>query len=466
MKAYYGSQISENMVVTPEGFLICKNAPIARTGAQEYLRSELGLDGSPNDIVNVYREESEVFDPATMASFEGKPVTYDHPPDGVDVQNIAAYDNGHIQNVRRGTGEESDLLIGDLFITNSRLIEAIQNGVREISCGYDVEYVMAQDGNIYQRSIRGNHVAVVPAGRAGHRVAIKDSAESKSTDKERGKKIMSKRNQPSLMARLFSRAVKDMEPEEVADAIEELASASADEEAAAPAPAEKPAATDKGCGANDDDPMQALLVAVNALLDKLNGKPTIEIDEEGAAQPAEKPAATDEGDPLQQLVEEIATAATADPSAQGAEETPADQEAAATIPADELPEEATDEEEPAPTTADEEGPVAPAASLPENPIPGADRIAARYALSAINAVKPIIAALPANQRKAASDRAAAEIRKMLGKGPRSKSNGYTGINATVRQAAKARSKDSRSKADNGELGRKIMAAHNPHYKKS
>ena len=38
MLAYYGSSISGNMVRTPEGFLICRNVPIARTTAAGAVR--------------------------------------------------------------------------------------------------------------------------------------------------------------------------------------------------------------------------------------------------------------------------------------------------------------------------------------------------------------------------------------------------------------------------------------------
>lgn len=431
LRFYYGSRISENMTTTPEGYLICLNVPIARTGAQQYLRSELGLtDGDTNAIIDVLRADDEVFDPATLASFEGKPVTDDHPPVSVTTENIVAYDCGHAQNIRRGTGDESDLLIADLFITSPRLIAEIQQqGRREISCGYDCEYVQDDEGRIFQRSIRGNHIAVVPAGRAGRRVAIKDSQESEpiTTYEERGKKTManSKKNQ-SLVARLFSRAVKDMEPDEVADCIDEMTSSDEAAPAATPAPAadETPA--------SQDNPIGALLDAVTGLGQKIDALCAAVAPKDVAPAPA--------ADPLDNLADEI-----------GATETPADQEASETIPADELPD----------STADEDGPIAAASTLPENPIPGADRA---IAIAAINAVKPIIAALPENQRRAASDRAAAEIRKLIGKDSKPKSNSYAGINTVMRQAAKA--KDSKAKADDGTLGQKIMESRNPHYKKS
>ena len=53
--AYYGTDISPNKTETVEGYLICRNVPIARTGAQQYLARELMLDGDPERIVTVDR---------------------------------------------------------------------------------------------------------------------------------------------------------------------------------------------------------------------------------------------------------------------------------------------------------------------------------------------------------------------------------------------------------------------------
>ena len=43
MIQYYGYTISPNQLETGEGFLICRNVPIARTGDQDYLGAEIGL---------------------------------------------------------------------------------------------------------------------------------------------------------------------------------------------------------------------------------------------------------------------------------------------------------------------------------------------------------------------------------------------------------------------------------------
>lgn len=172
MIAYYGSKISEHMTKTPEGFLICHNVPIARIGQQEYLAGELGLDGDPDRPVQVQRRPEDVFDPAAVASFEGKDVTQNHPPESLTPENHALYAKGHAENVHR----EGDYLVADLHLKDPGLISDVENGVtREVSCGYRCCYT--PDGTGYrQTNIRGNHVAIVPRGRAGHLVAIQDSA--------------------------------------------------------------------------------------------------------------------------------------------------------------------------------------------------------------------------------------------------------------------------------------------------
>ena len=106
MRAFYGARLSPHMTETPEGFLICQGVPICRTGKQQYLPREIGEKG--DGLVDVYREEEEVFKPSAMASFEGKPVTDDHPPKEVDPNNYGNYMKGVVQNVRRGKPKEKN----------------------------------------------------------------------------------------------------------------------------------------------------------------------------------------------------------------------------------------------------------------------------------------------------------------------------------------------------------------------
>lgn len=170
--SYYGSKISNNITELSDGCLLCSNVPIARTGTYKYLREELGLDGS--GIVDVYRTEDQVFNDAAIASFEGKAFTDTHPSVDVDVNNWSIYAKGDVRNVRRGKGEFSNCLVADIIVRDPIVIDEIKSGVkREISSGYECEYV-EENGKIYQRNIRGNHIALVQAGRAGSQVKIYD----------------------------------------------------------------------------------------------------------------------------------------------------------------------------------------------------------------------------------------------------------------------------------------------------
>ena len=110
MIAYYGSKLSPHMTETPEGFLICHDVKIARTGTQNYLAREIGLEGMPERVLQVTRSAEDVFDPAAIASFEGKDVTNTHPSEMIVQENQAAYSKGHAENVRR----VGDYLVADL----------------------------------------------------------------------------------------------------------------------------------------------------------------------------------------------------------------------------------------------------------------------------------------------------------------------------------------------------------------
>lgn len=208
---YYGSQISPNQLETSEGYLICRSVPIARIGTQGYAAREISryvgtLDGDPDRLVPVQRRAEDVFAPAAIASFEGKPVTDDHPPEYVLAENFGSYARGHLQNVRRA----GDNLVGDIYITDAKLVNDVKQRIkREISCGYYCDLVPDGVGGYYQTNIRGNHVAVVLRGRAGRDVAIHDAA----TAAEGGTKPMSKFSRAVLAA--FGTAAQDASPEEL-----------------------------------------------------------------------------------------------------------------------------------------------------------------------------------------------------------------------------------------------------------
>jgi hypothetical protein len=191
MLAYYGVKLSDNWIETPEGYVVFKNAVIARTGFQKYKLKEIDegerqsqkILGDPEEEVELLRTPEEVFNPRTIASFETKSVTDGHPDQLLNVDTVREHEKGQIANVRRGAEalESGDFpLLADLIVKDRFLIEKIKAGLRELSCGYNY-HVLRQGDSLLQVDIVGNHVAIVNAGRAGPEASIQDSLEPTST---------------------------------------------------------------------------------------------------------------------------------------------------------------------------------------------------------------------------------------------------------------------------------------------
>ena len=423
-KAYFGSRISDHILKTPEGFLICKDVPIARTGTQQYRGCEFGgpvADG----IYNVQRPEAEVFDRAAVASFEGKPVCDEHPEEDVTPDNYGRYMKGVCRDVRRGDGDLSNCLVADLVIYDADLINKIEAGKREISCGYDCLWNPTSDSSYDQLEIRGNHVAVVDKGRAGHKVAIRDAAD----DKKGGKK-MSK----SLIGRILRARARDESttPEDMEAAAKLAGSSDAEPRpqpaptpapaapvtpapAAVPQPENKPAAMDEATEAR----FKKIEDALEAISSKLN-----------PAQPAAEP----KKDALDALEEELQNKAPA------AETAPAgDEDDVIEPPEDINAQDAAPEE-------DVEGECVPNAKEAHD-----------AAMALIKNLKPAIAAIPNEaQRKRAADSLA-----ILIKGSMQQDAQYGKLMQMRRRNAE---KDSKPAVDDYDLGREIAKKYNPHYK--
>ena len=171
---YTTGQLGKTRRTTPEGYLVCEGVAIARTGSQRYAEHELAGVDAANGEIRVDRLPEEVFRDETLASFEGKAVTVEHPNEFVTPENDSQLRVGSVQNVRRGSGIEDDLIIADLVITDAAAIEYVNSQKPELSAGYECDYEQTEPGRATQRNIIGNHVALVDRGRAGPRVAIRD----------------------------------------------------------------------------------------------------------------------------------------------------------------------------------------------------------------------------------------------------------------------------------------------------
>ena len=411
---YYGTRLSENISRRePEGYLLCLNVPVARTGVQEYLPEELGLTGEDFRMVPVFRPESEVFSPETVASFEGMPVTNDHPPDGVDIENIRRLQAGHAHNVRRGTGSESDLLLADLIITDPALIDAILSGKREISCGYT--YELHEENNQYiQRKIRGNHIAVVEAGRAGSRVSIKDHQ-------------CNERRPPNMkkpLTRLLARMARDGDAETVAEFIEEMLTGETHGEPVPELPEQEEETVAVEVPENREITIDAESFA--GLLERMDRLITLLT----AVLTPPEPAAADEdpAEEITEIAEEAGNAAEA-AVAEAMEEVLGTEGFSTEAEASGILEEETD-----------------------GTCSGPDPADAKDALrAALKAVRPVLAKMsPGQRRKVCADIAA---------------NLHTGAGAADSGVYAALSAGKPAPADLADLGKRIMASRNANYKK-
>ena len=409
--AYYGSRISDSISRTPEGFLICRDVPIARVGVQDYLGREIGQEERPEEIFKVNRPAKEVFDRAAVASFEGKPVTEDHPDEDVTAENYSQYIKGVVRDVRKGSGQYDGCLVADLVIHDGALVRAIQDGKREISCGYNCLWVPTGDHTLEQREIRGNHVAVVDKGRAGHGVAIHDNA------MERRKTHMAKGN---ILQRMWAAFAKDADPEEALEAAKLVNGEGKDEKPVEP-----------------EDPNEARLKRIEDAIAGLEAKldkPPVEdtVPEEVEEETKVEADVDEEGDALDALEEELTEREEVE---------------------DEDSVEADPEEINKSQSAVTDGLVEAEESEDIEEDGGAVRDAA---IESIRALRPVVAAIPNKaQRRRAADALAQLIRGNV------RDSGYGMIQKATRRAT-----DSKTEKDDLEYGRKIAEKYNPHYRKN
>lgn len=155
---------------TPQGGLKIPGN-LTRVGIFEYRQP----DGT---VRRELRPAEEVFKQDHMQTFQDSPVTIGH-PGLVSPKNWKKVSVGHISsNVK----EENGFVTGDIIVQDEAAVKAIEDGkLKELSCGYQVDLDMTPgtwEGQPYdaiQRNIRGNHVALLPVGKArgGKDVALR-----------------------------------------------------------------------------------------------------------------------------------------------------------------------------------------------------------------------------------------------------------------------------------------------------
>ena len=184
---------------TSEGYFI-DHPIVTSTGIFEYKNR----DGS---IRRELRLPEEVFDPASLESYEGKPVIVTHEAGYVSKDNV---EQEYIGTVLSKGYRDGEHVRAKIIIHNTGSLDC---GLRELSLGYKTETDETPgewEGQPYdaiQRNIRINHLALVANARAGDSARL--NLDGDNPENEGG----------TQMSRISSRA-DGFTPEEIQAAIE------------------------------------------------------------------------------------------------------------------------------------------------------------------------------------------------------------------------------------------------------
>ena len=136
---------------------------------------ELGLE--PDKVYQIYRPADEI--EKAVETFNGLPLMLDHWD--MDAENIPK--DKVVGSLGTDAKWEKPYLTNSLIVTDANAIKAIEDGsYSELSASYACDIDMSGgifEGKSYDgvmRNIKGNHVALVHEGRAGHDVKVADSA--------------------------------------------------------------------------------------------------------------------------------------------------------------------------------------------------------------------------------------------------------------------------------------------------
>ena len=188
--------------IDDNGFLHVALTPISKATVNPYLGKEIPFSDEhgfePEKIYYVLRPADELEKAAK--TFNGLPLLLEH--HNIDAENPAK--EYVVGSVGTDAVFENPYLKNSLTVTDAQAIGYIEDGqAAEISCcySYEPDFTSGEftetDGSkvhydLIMRNIKGNHVALVPEGRAGHDVKVADSMDAVkySNNEERRKDNM------------------------------------------------------------------------------------------------------------------------------------------------------------------------------------------------------------------------------------------------------------------------------------
>lgn len=181
----------DERAIDVNGWFESKRNPISKVGIFSYSGRALGgkrPDGTPLELDRMYRvlrPAEELGSPECIESFKLLPWVNDHTMLGPVWQQmapdaLAAEQKGVDGVIGEEVFFENGTLYGNIKAFSNKLAALIAAGKRELSAGYRCVYDWTAgtlEGKPYdcvQRSIRGNHLALVQNGRMGPDVAVMD----------------------------------------------------------------------------------------------------------------------------------------------------------------------------------------------------------------------------------------------------------------------------------------------------
>lgn len=168
------------------GWYEIKGNPLSKVGVFPYSGAQIGLEGEDaTKVFQVLRPAEELSDPECIDSFKLLPWIDEHTllgaaKDGLTPPEKKGIDGVIGEDVYFDGATDDGFLRGNVKVFSDKLAKLIEEGKRELSCGYRCIYDMTSgvfNGEKYdaiQREIRGNHLALVKEGRMGKEVAVLD----------------------------------------------------------------------------------------------------------------------------------------------------------------------------------------------------------------------------------------------------------------------------------------------------
>lgn len=204
--------------ITNQGFLKAESLA-TKVGVFEYKHA----DGS---VTREFRSPEEVFDQESMESLRMVPITRNHPPGMVDIENLKKYGVGFTGDTieRKGDHVGCIALITDKKEVDSILKKFDTMGMTdEISLGYKCDVIPGAgewNGETYdhiQRNIRYNHYSLLDGtGRAGRDVRLR-------LDEKTNKEVIMKFKRDEIkVAGLHMDAMEVEIPDEATQVVEKL----------------------------------------------------------------------------------------------------------------------------------------------------------------------------------------------------------------------------------------------------